>query len=265
MKNLGKFAVLGTAVAVFASLATTAHASVFGTAYCDIESSTGNQQQGTGYAIQTPTIGSALANAESTSAGECATFTASGINFATGSDATNPVAPSGVLGGNSLADFLNYGSDIVGSVSYNASLVGTSANGGQTIQANGAQDDGGTLFVLTGSNTLTTGESIILNHDDGALIYVCLASGTCNSSTGAGYTLISPAGSGTQTVDGQSPFTFSGASGIYDFELIFNSNYEQPSDLQSSIAATPEPSSLMLLGTGLFSAAGMLFRRRQAA
>ena len=95
--------------------------------------------------------------------------------------------------------------------------VGASANGGATVLAGGAQDDGGTLLVLTGSNSLTSGESIMLSHDDGALVYVCLARGICNSTTGAGYLLISPAGSGTQTVAGQSPFTFGGATGTYDF------------------------------------------------
>ncbi len=238
---------LASCVAALLVTAGTAQAgTISGTAYCGIQSNSGGQ--GSSYAIQAPvlagsasTVGS-LANAEATSEGECASFTASMIDFNTGYG--NP--------GTSLNSFLNSDPDLL-SQSYTAE---SGKNGAPAATGTGSQSSDGTLIVLTGTTFLTNGESITLSHDDGVNLYV--------SSNGTTYTLISPAGSQNQTVGGQSPFTFSGATGNYDFELIYTTNYEQPAELISNIGQTPEPSSIILFGSGLLAAAGVVRRRLSA-
>lgn len=251
--NFGNLAILGTALAASASFTATAHAGIVtGVAYCDIAANTGGQ--GSSYAIDTPTLAQ-LATAESTSGGECAAFTANNINFNTGYG--NP--------GSSLASFLNSGGpgNLISATYFATAPANGNVNGLSTgSDTAGSQNDDGTLFFLTGTGQLQTGESITLSHDDGALIYVCPIASDCTMQSN--YVLISPLGSDIQTVGGQSPFTFTLATGSYNFDLIYNTNYEQPAELISSIN-TPEPSSLVLFGTGLLGAAGLLMRRRHAA
>jgi hypothetical protein len=217
------------AVALF-SAATSAHAdTVSGTAYCGISSPIGNGGQGSNYAIQAPTLAT-LSDAIATSGGQCASFTSSTINFNAGY--TNSET--------SLAGFLNSTPGNLQTVSY----IGNPT---------GSQSFNGTLLVLTGYTYLTTGQSIALSHDDGVNLYV--------TDSGNVTTLISPAGSQDQTDAGQLPFTFTGASGEYAFELIYTSNYEAPAELVSDISEAPEPSSFLLLGSGLLGAAGLIRRR----
>jgi hypothetical protein len=230
------------------AVAPLAHAgTISGTAYCGIEDNSGGQ--GSSYAILAPTLTGTgpgtLANAISTSEGQCASFTASSINFNTGYG--NP--------GTSLSSFLNSDPGLL-SASYTAQGA---QNNAPASTNTGSQSSDGTLIVLTGTAYLTDGELITLSHDDGVNLYI--------SGNGETNELISPAGSANQTVGGQPPFTFTstdGPSGTYSFELIYTSNYEQPAELVSSIGQTPEPSSFILLGSGLLAAAGVVRRRMTA-
>jgi hypothetical protein len=127
----------------------------------------------------------------------------------------------------------------------------------------------GNLIVLTGTVFLTNGQTYDLFHDDGINLYVKPVSNapitdldSVDVESEQGQTTAGTPGN----VDGQD-FMFNEATGYYDFELIYVSNYEDPStliagaNLNSTLGATPEPSSFILLGSGLLAAAGMVRRR----
>jgi hypothetical protein len=83
---------------------------------------------------------------------------------------------------------------------------------------------------------------------------------------------------GTQGSDGQcadgapncrtgqsSTYTFSGSGfGVLDFVVFQSGSHDQGLDFVGTITATPEPNTLLLLGTGLLGSAGALFRRKRA-
>ena len=107
-----------------------------------------------------------------------------------------------------------------------------------------------TEFVFTGTTNLVNGQSYSFTHDDGLTLSI----------DGVSY-INTPA----QTVAIASSFVFKGTTGVHSFTLDYASNSLSPSVLTGSFtpvsAATPEPSSIIMLGTGLLGAAGMVRRR----
>ncbi len=153
--------------------------------------------------------------------GAIAVFVVSDINFF----APAPVGPAYTVAG-----FLNSGGSL---------LTISDAGVGASTLNNKALEFVWTSFLDAGTNIIT--------HDDGIFLYIN-GSSTCAICSG----------DPTQAV----PSSFTVAStGYYTFDLWYAEVNGAPATLNAPFASTPEPSSFILLGSGLLSAAGIIRRR----
>jgi hypothetical protein len=186
-------------------------------------------------------------------------------------DITSAIVYTGIPDPGNAADLANQGAGLA-SASFSIGALGidfTSPPSAYTVvaflnnptfsnQVNGFNPNGvadNLELVITGSLFLNAGSnSFVVGHDDGAVLNIA----------GFGNVVNAPG----PTAFSNSPFTVNAASaGMYNFTLEYTECCGAPADLLFTVnsapvgASTPEPSSFVLFGTGLFAAAGLVRRR----
>ena len=159
--------------------------------------------------------------------------------------------PGTFLGGFSI-DAINFFSATTGP---NYTVLGFLTSNGATVTGLNAGVGAMTLdnkeLKFTGTTYLQAGVTYTINHDDGVYLYL-------------GGNPIPVVASGAPTSPAASTFTVA-TSGAYSFDLLYAEVNSAPATLNyNGPLQSPEPSSFILLGSGLLAAAGAVRRRLMA-
>jgi hypothetical protein len=110
-----------------------------------------------------------------------------------------------------------------------------------------------TLFYVTGSVTVTNGQSFIVEHDDGVELQI-------------GSTIVTPVAAEGPTAADDTSYTWSGLTGTYSFELVYAEVTGAPAVLYTNLPLISPPTvpdggmTVALLG---MSVGGLAFLRRK--